>query len=151
MSGVEGKRGGFVGRRGGERGGGGDGGGVLRSEACETMSGGGRAFGEMMMLGASVGSCGLRDQMAHFAIPELEMGWLGSCAVDIEPMWVYDEDVGGGVCGGRGRGGGVSDSVGGSWGVMGTGMDSCLGNGDIGCCCCCCCQDGVKTGALGDG
>ena len=29
---------------------------VLRSEACETMSGGGRAFGEMMMLGASVGS-----------------------------------------------------------------------------------------------
>ena len=29
-------------------------------------------------------------------------------------------------------------------------MDNCLGNGDIGCCCCCC-QDGVKTGALGDG
>ena len=51
------------------------------------MSGGGRAFGEMMMLGASVGSCGLRDQMAHFAVPELEMGWVDSCAVDIEPMW----------------------------------------------------------------
>jgi hypothetical protein len=150
MSGVEGKRGGFVGRRGGERGGGGDGGGVLRSEACEMMSGGGRDFGEMMMLGASVGSCGLRDQMAHFAVPGLEMGWVDSCAVDMEPMCEYDEDVGGGVCGGGG--GGVSDSVGGSsWGVMGTGIDSCLGNGDIGCCCCCCCQDGVKTGALGDG
>jgi hypothetical protein len=75
MSGVEGKRGGFVGRGGGERGGGGDGGGVLRCEACETMSGGGRAFGEMMMLGTSVGSCGLRDQMANFAVPGLEVGW----------------------------------------------------------------------------
>ena len=151
MSGVEGKRGGFVGRRGGERGGGGDGGGVLRCEACETMSGGGRAFGEMMMPGASVGSWGLRDQMAHFAIPGSEVGWVDSCAVDIEPMWEYDEEVGGGVCGGGGRG--ISDSVGGSWGVMGAegwGIDNCLGNGDTGCCCCCC-QDGVKTGALGDG
>jgi len=65
----------------------------------------------------------------------------------VQWIWVYDEDVGGSVCGG------VSDSVGGSCGVMGTGIDSCLGNGDIGCCCCCCCccQDGVKTGALGDG
>ena len=44
MSGVEGKWGGFVGRRGGECGGGGDGGGVLRCEACETISGGGRAL-----------------------------------------------------------------------------------------------------------
>ena len=72
------------------------------------MSGGGRAFGEMMMLGASVG---LRDQMAHFAVPGLEMGWESSCGV-IEPMWEYDEDVGDAVCGGGG--GGVSDSVGGS-------------------------------------
>ena len=56
MGRVEGKRGGFVGRRGGERGGG-----ILRCEACETMSGGGRAFGEMIMLCASVGSWGLRD------------------------------------------------------------------------------------------
>ena len=39
-----------------------------------------------MILGVSVGSCGLRDQMAHFAIPGLEMGWVDSCAVDIEPM-----------------------------------------------------------------
>jgi hypothetical protein len=31
--------------------------------------------------------------------------------------------------------------------VMGTGIDSCVGNGDIGCCCCC--QDGVKTGTGG--
>jgi hypothetical protein len=45
----------------------------LRCEACETMSGGGRALGEMMMLGASVGSWGLRDQMAHFAVPGLEI------------------------------------------------------------------------------
>jgi len=55
--------------------------------ACETMSGGGRAFGEMMMLGATVGSCGLRDQMA-------QMGWVDSCAVDTESTWEYDEDVG---------------------------------------------------------
>ena len=96
------------------------------------MSGGGRAFGEMMMRGATVGSCGLRDQMA-------QMGWVDSCAVDIESMWEYDEDVGRGVC----RGGGVSDSVGGSWGAMGTGMDSCFGNGDLGCC-----QDG-KNGSVG--
>ena len=53
-------------------------------------------------------------------------------------------------CAGKGGGGGVSDSIGGSWGVMSTGIESCLGSGDIGCCCCCC-QDGVKTGALGDG
>jgi hypothetical protein len=86
ISGVEGKRGGFVGSRGGEHGGGGDGGGVLRCEACETMSGGGRAFGEMMMLGANVRSCGLRDQMAHFVLPGLEVGWVDSYAVDIEPM-----------------------------------------------------------------
>ena len=39
-----------------------------------------------MILGASVGSCGLRDQMAHFAIPGLERGGVDSCAVDIEPM-----------------------------------------------------------------
>ena len=44
MSGVEGKRGGFVGRRGREHGGGRDGGGVLRCEACETISGGRRAL-----------------------------------------------------------------------------------------------------------
>ena len=59
--------------------------------------------------------------------------------------------MGGGVCRGRGRG--ISDSVGGSWWVMGAegwGIDNCLSNGDIGCCCCCC-QDRVKTGALGDG
>ena len=37
---------------------------------------------------------------------------------------IFDETCGGG-------GSGVSDSVGGSWGVMGTGIDSCLGNGDI--------------------
>jgi hypothetical protein len=43
---------------------------------------------------------------------------------------------------------GVSNFVGSSWEAMGTGIDSSLGNGDIGCCCC---QDGVKTGALGDG
>jgi len=86
--------------------------------------------------------------MAHFAISGLEVGWEDSCAVDIEPMWGYDEDMGGGVC--RGGGGWVSDSLEGFWGVMGTGIDSCLGNGDIGCCCWCC-QDGVKTGALGDG
>ena len=67
--------------------------------------------------------------------------------MDIESIWEYDEDVGGGVCGG----GGVSDSIGGSWEVMGTGIDSCLGNSDIGCCGCCCRQDGVKMGALGDG
>ena len=42
--------------------------------------------------------------MAHFAIAGLEVGWEDSCAVDIEPMWGYDEDMGGGVC--RGGGGG---------------------------------------------
>jgi hypothetical protein len=84
--------------------------GALRCEACETMSKGGRAFGEMMM-GASVGSCGLRDQISHFAVPGLDMSWEDSCAVDIEPIWEYDEDVGGGVSEGGGRG--VSDSVGG--------------------------------------
>jgi len=38
--------------------------------------------------GATVESCGLRDQdqMAHFAILGLEVGWADSCAVDIEPM-----------------------------------------------------------------
>jgi len=56
--------------------------------------------------------------------------------------------MGRGVC--RGGGGGVSDSVGGSWGVTGTGIDCCLGNGDIDRCCWCC-QDGIKTGALGNG
>ena len=80
----------------------------------------------------------------------LEMGWEDSYVVDIEPMCKYDKDVGDGVCGGGGGGGGVSDSVGGSRGAMGTGIDSCLGNGDIGCCCYCCCQDEVKTGASGD-
>ena len=49
-----------------------------------------------------------------------------------------------------GGGGGVSDPIGGSWRVMGAGIDSCLGNGDKGCCCCCS-QDGIKTGVLGDG
>ena len=39
-----------------------------------------------MMLGASVESWGLRDQMAHFVVSGLEVGWEGSCAVDIEPM-----------------------------------------------------------------
>ena len=68
--------------------------------------------------------------MAHFAIPGLEMGWVDSCAVDIDPIWEYDEDVDG-VCGGGA--GGTSDSVGGFWGVMGTGIDSYLGNDDIGC------------------
>jgi len=58
--GIRDGRGGFGGRRG-------ESGGVLRSEACETTSGGGRALGEMMMLGACAGSWGLRDQMAHFA------------------------------------------------------------------------------------
>ena len=62
-------------------------------------------------------------------------------------MWEYDEDVGDAVCGGGG--GGVSDSVGGSWRVMGAGIDSCLGNGDIGGWCWG--QGGIKTGALGDG
>ena len=62
------------------------------------MSGGGRAFGNMMMLGMSMRSWGLRDQMA--AVPGLEMGWEDLCAVDIDPMWAYDEDVGDGVCGG---------------------------------------------------
>jgi len=77
-----------VGRRGGERGGGGDGGGVLRSEACETMSGGTTGFWGDDDAGASVESCGLRDQdqMAHFAISGLEVGWEDSYAVDIEPM-----------------------------------------------------------------
>ena len=46
------------------------------------MSGGGRVFGEMMLC-ASVGSWGLRDQMAHFAVPGLEVGWVDSCAVDM--------------------------------------------------------------------
>ena len=73
INGVEGKRGGFVASRGGERGGG-----VLRCEACEPMLGGGRAFGEMMMLCASVGSWSLQDQMAYFAVPELEAGWVDS-------------------------------------------------------------------------
>jgi hypothetical protein len=58
------------------------------------MSGGGRAFGEIMMLGAWLGSWGLRDQMAHFAV-----GCGDSGAVDMDPMWEYDEDVGGGVSG----------------------------------------------------
>ena len=52
------------------------------------MSGGGRVFGEMMMLCVSVGSWGLRDQMAHFAVPGLEVGWVDSCAVDMSiPRW----------------------------------------------------------------
>ena len=123
MSGVEGNRGGFVGRRGGDRGGGrggGDGGGVLRSEACETISGGGRAFGEMIMLGACVGSWGLRDQMAHFATGLGEAGWEDSGTVDMDPMCVYDEDVGGGVCRCGGGGAVASESGGSSWVVIGT-------------------------------
>ena len=75
-----------------------------------------------------------QGETAHFAVPGLGMGWEDSRAVDMEPIWEYDEDVWDGVCGGGG--GGVSDSVGGSLGVMGTSIDNCLGNGDIGCCCC---------------
>ena len=104
ISGVEGNEGGLVGRRGGEAGG--VGGGVLSREACEMISGGGRAFGEMMMPGACVGSWGLRDQMAHFAV--------GLGEVDIDPMCEYDE-----VVGGTGGGGVSVLGGGGSWGVMG--------------------------------
>jgi len=78
MGRVEGKRSGFVGRRGRKCGGGGDGSGVSRWEACETTSGAGRAFEEMLLLGANVRSWGLRDQMAHFAVLGLEMGWVCS-------------------------------------------------------------------------
>ena len=116
ISGVEGSEGGLVGRRGGECGG--VGGGVLRSEACEMISGGGRAFGEMMMLGACEGSWGLRDQMAHFAVG-LGEDWGDSFAVDIDPMCEYDEVVGSGMSAGGGGGVSVLGGGGGSWGVMG--------------------------------
>jgi hypothetical protein len=43
----------------------GEGGGVGMSRACWTMSGGGRARGEMIIPGARDGSCGRRDQIAQ--------------------------------------------------------------------------------------
>ena len=71
MSGVEGKKGGFVGR-GGERGGGGDG--VVFQDARLVR----RCRGADGLWGDDdarheCGSCGLRGQMAHFAI--LGVGW----------------------------------------------------------------------------
>jgi len=58
--GIRDVSGGFSGMRG-------ENDGVFRSEICETTSGDGRAQGETMMLGACVGSWGLRDRIAHFA------------------------------------------------------------------------------------
>ena len=58
-----------------------------------------------------------------------------------------DTDIFDDVCGGGG--GGVSNFVGGSWGVMGTGIDSRLGNGDIGCRCCCCQPGRGKNRSVG--
>jgi hypothetical protein len=81
-----------------------------------------KAFGKMMMLGANVGSWVCE---ARWLI--LLYRWVGRARV----RWILRP------CG--------------CMGVMDTGIDSCLGNSDIGCCCCCCCQDGVKTKALGDG
>jgi len=44
---------------------GGEEGGVWSSRASCTTSGGGRAFGEMIIPGACEGSCGRRDHIAH--------------------------------------------------------------------------------------
>jgi hypothetical protein len=80
-----------------------DGGGVLRSKACWTTSGGGRARGEIMILGAWAGSWGRRDQIAHFAIglttgsDVCDVDWGEDCGettvtvsdVEMVPIWEY--------------------------------------------------------------
>ena len=81
-------------------------GGVGRSTAHWTTSGGGRARGEMMMGGASDGSVGRRDQMAH------------------PPISGREGEATGDGC--------VLSAGGGGGGGSGWDMESCFGRGEDG-------------------
>lgn len=103
---------------------GGDGGGVLRSKAWCTTSGGGHARGDIMIPGACEGSCGRRDQIAQppnglvmlccgggvdggrddvsceVDAEDSSGSWISdSCvSVGIVPICAYEEDAGAGGC-----------------------------------------------------